>query len=309
MNSLNRRDFIKATSAAVATMAATNNLPAQQLREPINKIVDCHFHLWAKDKIRFPYQPNPRYAPDYFSTADQWNKDRVKAGISKGIFVSGAPYGDDPAFLLHSLKQAPKSLRGVCLINPNVKEGIKQLEATVTEQNIVGVRLQTSWLWGVDWDSAYLAAFWKRLGELKLVLQLHLEPKWNGQLEKMLARFPNTKVVIDHLGRPLQGTAVDFMRLKNVAKHPQAHIKLISFDTESEEQPPYQKIQPVVKELVDWFTPNRCVWGSNNYRGGMGNSGYLDLVNHARRVFNFLTIEEEKQIFCKSPHRLYALHK
>ncbi|MCZ6673563.1 MAG: amidohydrolase family protein [Verrucomicrobia bacterium] len=307
MSTFNRRSFLKTAGTTLATLAMHQQLPALSPMESINNIVDCHFHLWAKDKKRFPYQPNPRYAPDYVSTAEEWDRDRVDAGISKGIFVSGAPYGDDPSFLYHSLKQAPDTLRGICLINPNVPEGVKQLEETVSGHNIVGVRLQTSWLWGVDWASPYLAAFWKRMGELNLVVQMHLEPEWNPQLDKMITRFPNTRVVIDHLGRPRNGTAVDFMLLQNIAKRPNAFIKLSSFDTESREEPPYLKVQPVVKELVEWFTPKRCVWGCNNYRGDMGSEGYLELVHHARRIFDFLNIDEQKQIFCKTPHRLYNL--
>lgn len=307
MNLLNRRAFLKTAGITATALTVSRTLFAQQLMEPIKNIVDCHFHLWAKDKVKFPYQPNPRYAPDYVSTADEWDRDRATLGISKGIFVSGAPYGDDPSFLHHSLTLAPDSLRGICLINPNIEGNIKQLEATVTGHNIVGVRLQTSWLWGVDWDSTHLAAFWKRLGELNLVVQMHLEPEFNPQLLRMLDRFPNTRVVIDHLGRPRNGTAVDFMLLKDIAKHPHVYMKLSSFDTESEQVPPYLKIQPVVKELVEWFTPQRCVWGCNNYRGDMGGEGYLELVQHAQRVFDFLSLEEQTQIFCKTPYQLYDL--
>ncbi len=33
--------------------------------DPLKNIVDCHFHLWSSDRERFPFIPNPRYAPDY----------------------------------------------------------------------------------------------------------------------------------------------------------------------------------------------------------------------------------------------------
>ena len=105
----------------------------------LSNVVDCHIHLWSSDRKRFPYQPNPRYAPDYVSTADQWDEDRVGAGIAMGIFVSGAPYGDDPSFLFHSLDLAPDSMRGICLVDPNTPEGVANLEQTVAGRRIVGV--------------------------------------------------------------------------------------------------------------------------------------------------------------------------
>ena len=84
-------------------------------------------------------------------------------------------------------------------------------------------------------------------------------------------------------------------------------MKLSSFDTESQEDPPYLVVQPVVEELVEWFTPSRCVWGGNNYRGGMGSEGYRELFLHAQRLLDFLSPEEQKQIFCENPHQLYDL--
>ena len=275
--------------------------------QTLQNIVDCHFHLWSGDHERFPYIPNPRYAPDYVSTADQWERDRVDAGIALGIFVSGAPYGDDSSFLYHSLDQMPDSMRGVCLVDPNTPDSVANLERTVAGRRIVGVRLQTSWLWGMNWDSPHLAAFWKRMGELDLVVQMHLEPEWNPQFQEMVERFPDTRVVIDHLGRPRNGTGVDFMLFKKIAIHPHVYMKLSSFDTESQEEPPYLKVQPTVEELVAWFTPGRCVWGGNNYRGGMGSKGYRELFLHAQRLLDFLFPEEQKQIFCENPYRLYNL--
>ncbi len=275
--------------------------------ETLQNIIDCHFHLWSGDRQRFPFVPEPRYTPDYASTADQWDHDRVDAGIALGIAVSGAPYGDDPSFLYHSLELAPQTMRGICLLNPNTADSVERLEQTVTGRKIVGVRLQTSWLWGMDWDSPHLAAFWQRLGQLNLVAQMHLEPEWNPHFLQMVERFPQTRVVIDHLGRPRDGNAVDFMLFKAIAAHPHVYMKLSSFDSESGEDRPYLKVQPVVEELVTWFTTSRCVWGGNNYRGGMGSAAYRQLFMDAQRLLAFLSPQEQQQIFCDNPCVLFNL--
>ena len=77
----NRREVLKCTGmlAAAAPFIAGSASSSPQV---ITDIVDCHFHLWAKDKKRFPYQPDPPYAPEYASTADQWETERKGAGIS-----------------------------------------------------------------------------------------------------------------------------------------------------------------------------------------------------------------------------------
>ena len=65
-----RRRFLN-RAGLLAVSAPFMAASAQAAALPFADIVDCHIHLWARDKKRFPYQPNPRYSPDYASTADQ----------------------------------------------------------------------------------------------------------------------------------------------------------------------------------------------------------------------------------------------
>jgi predicted TIM-barrel fold metal-dependent hydrolase len=301
----NRRDVLKYTGILAASIPFTAGkvYPAQQV---ITDIVDCHFHLWAKDKKRFPYQPDPPYAPEYSSTADQWETERKGAGISMGIFVLGAPYGTDHSFLFHSLKIAPDSLRGVCLVNPNVPKGPGILEKMVQGHNIVGVRLQTSWLWGVEWESPHLDTFWKKVGDLDIVLQMHLEPEYSWEFERLVQKYPGTRVVIDHLGRPRNGNAVDYLKLLEISEYPNVYMKLSAFADESRQDPPYTKLKPLIRELVQRFTTRKLVWGGS-YRGGMGSDAYAGLVRNARDLLDFLSVKEQRMIFVENPHRLYKL--
>ncbi len=301
-----RRDILKRTGMLMAA-APFMSCKAFADDKTISDIVDCHIHLWAKDKKRFPYQPNPKYSPEYASTADQWKTDSEGTNISMAISVSGAPYGDDMSFLIHSLIIAPKKLRGVCLVNPNAPEGPRKFEELVRGNNIVGVRLQTSWLWGVDWGSPNLGAFWKKVGDLDKVVQIHLEPEFNWELERMVKKYPETRVVIDHLGRPRRGDGVDYMKLVDIAKNPNVYMKLSSFGSESQQEPPHDKVRPLIRELVRWFTPRRCVWGSNNYQGGMGSDAYMALVKKATNLLDFLSTQEQRMIFTENPRRLYKI--
>ena len=302
----NRRDVLKHAGMIAAAIPLSEGIVSAAGMD-ITDIADCHIHFWAKDKKRFPYSADPPYAPDYGSTSDQWDKDRVGAGISRGIFVLGAPYKTDHSFLFHSLKLAPDSLSGVCIIDPNVPEGAGILENMVHEHNIVGVRLQTSWLWGVDWGSKHLDAFWKKAGDLDIVIQMHLEPEHTYEFEKPVKKYPGTRVVIDHLGRPRDGDAVNYMKLLDMSSYPNVYMKLSAFQTESRQDPPHDILRPLIKLIVDRFTTRKLVWGGNLYRGGMGSEAYLALVEKARGLLDFLSIEEQKRIFVENPRRLYKI--
>ncbi|MFC1692488.1 amidohydrolase family protein [Candidatus Latescibacterota bacterium] len=302
-----RRKFLMHSGIMVSALTLMSDRVSAD-NNSINGIVDTHIHLWARDKKRFPYQPDSTYSPDYASTVEQWENDRIGTGISMAIFVQGAPYGDDPRFLFHCLEKAPQSFRGVCLVNPNVPEGSRILEENIQKNNhIVGVRLQTSWLWGIEWNSPHLEAFWKKVGELDKVLQIHLEPEFSWNFERMVKKYPETRVVIDHLGRPRSGDAVNYMQLLTTSRYPNVFMKLSSFSPESKQEPPHDKLKPLIDEIIRRFTPKRLVWGSNQYRGGMGSDAYKRLLNKALWFLDELSIDEKRQIFVDNPRRLYKM--
>ena len=96
---------------------------------------DCHFHVF--DPARFPYQNGIIYTPhaSQAGTADQLLAVFDAHGISHGLAVGGAPYGDDNRCLLDGIARSKGRLKGIAL----VKHDISDKEITkLSDGGIVG---------------------------------------------------------------------------------------------------------------------------------------------------------------------------
>ena len=302
----NRRDFLKRTGMMAATAhfmadAATAATPT------INGVVDCHIHLWAADKEKFPFHPNAPYKPSYVSTIEQWLTDRQNSGVDKGVFVSGAPYQDDHRYVIHCMEKAPDSLRGTCLLNPNAPESPRRMANLVRGRNFVAARINFSDKINLaEWRDPNFEAFWEKVGELDMILQLYIHPGLSWELERMVKKYPDIPVLIDHMGRPRQGNPIDYEVLLGLSEYPNVYIKLCSLADQSSQGLPYENLKPLFREIVRRFTPERMVWGGN-YQGGMGSTAYAESVQITARLLDFLPAEKQRQIFVETPRRLFKL--
>ncbi|MCL5019213.1 MAG: amidohydrolase [Patescibacteria group bacterium] len=308
---MNRRNFITSTLAAGLTgvLPASSEIKTQAgSQSKIAGIVDCHIHFWAKDKKQYPYDPNPQYAPEQSTTPEEWESDRQGAGIGIAIHVNGAPYKLNHNYFFHTLKIAPKTLRGVVLVNPNVPEGLAQFEKMVEQNNhVVGARLQTQWAWDISWDSPHLGSFWKRLGEIDKVVQVNVQSEFAWNLERMIKKFPDTRVVIDHLGLERSKSIPGYSKLLELGKYPNVYMKLSNFSSLSGQEPPCENLVPLINEILEHFTPKRVVWGSCLQQGGLGSEHYIKLINEVLYFLKSLSIDEQKQVLAEAPKRLFRI--
>ena len=109
------------------------------------------------------------------------------------------------------------------------------------------------------------AALLEKLVDLGLFLQIQVE---NDQLLALLPLIEKSSVrlVIDHCGRPsvahgLQQPA--FQALLAIGRERDAFIKLSGYYKFSRQPHPYEDTWPFIIALVEAFTLDRCVWGSD----------------------------------------------
>ena len=304
-----RREFMKLAAAgtAAAMISSNTNISTASAQLKGQGAVDCHIHLWAKNQKRFPYHPNAPYIPDHASTIEQYMQDREGSGIDIGIFVHAEPYQDDHRYVLYCMEKDPVHLRGTCLFNPNDPDSPARMEALVKGKPFVTARIHS---YASDrlpkWGSPVLHKFWEKIGDLDLVAQLHLIPKYGRELKKMVQAHPDVRVVVDHLGRAAQGTGVEYQDILDLYKYENVYIKIASLQSQSQEPFPHKDIWPLLHRLVELFTPRRIVWG-DSYKGGMGTDEYsksMDIVHHA---FDYLSSEDRMEILGGAARRLYKL--
>ncbi len=112
-------------------------------------------------------------------------------------------------------------------------------------------------------DRPELKALWKAAGDLGLAVQLHFEPRYAPGFEPLVREFPSVRVLVDHLGRPFQGTEKEHAVVLRWAKYDHVVMKLSAVPDKGTY--PHRDPAKAVKELADAFGPDRLMAG-----GGFG---------------------------------------
>jgi len=228
-------------------------------------VVDAHLHCFAgKDDKRFPYHPRAPYRPDDPATPQRLLQLMDGAGVDYAVVVHPEPYQDDHRYLEYCLEVGRKRLKGTCLVFADRPGSVDQLPGLVKRLPIVAVRVHAYAPERLPpFGKPELRGLWKKAADLGLAVQLHLEPRYAPDLEPLIREFGETRVLVDHLGRPFQGSpkehavVVRWSRFKNVV------MKLSAVPSEKEY--PHRDVRPVVRQLADAYGADRLIYG-----GGFG---------------------------------------
>ncbi len=95
-----------------------------------------------------------------------------------------------------------------------------------------------------------------------------IDPVGFPEVDRMCARFPETTVIIDHLGRIGAGPDgtikdADVAALCGLARHPKLLVKVGAFYALGKKKPPYADLAPLIRAVVHAFGASRCMWESD----------------------------------------------
>jgi predicted TIM-barrel fold metal-dependent hydrolase len=253
-----RRRFL----GSAAAIGFASRLNGQEPRAPV---VDTHLHCFAgKDDKRFPYHPDGPYQPDEVAGPEHLLRLMAAAGVDYAVVVHPEPYQDDHRYLEHCLAVGKGKLKGTCLFfagRPDTDKRMRELAKTVP---VVAARVHA---YNPDrlppFGKPELRDLWKLAGDLGLAVQLHFEPRYAPGFEPYVKEFKAVRVLIDHLGRPFQGTEKEYAVVVGWAKYDNVVMKLSSVP--EKRTYPHRDPAAVVKELADAFGADRLMYG-----GGYG---------------------------------------
>jgi len=228
---------------------------------PAGPKIDCHIHVL--DPVRFPYADDTPYRPSGQEIAPAAHLVRMldTFDVRHALIVgTNSGYGTDSRILLDALRLGNGRFKGVAVVENDVDMSeLERLKAA----GIVGVAFNLPF-----YETGYYrntAALLEKLADLGLFLQIQVE---NDQLLALLPLIEKSSVrlVIDHCGRPsvahgLQQPA--FQALLAIGRERDAFIKLSGYYKFSRQPHPYEDTWPFIIALVEAFTLDRCVWGSD----------------------------------------------
>jgi predicted TIM-barrel fold metal-dependent hydrolase len=135
-------------------------------------------------------------------------------------------------------------------------------------------------------------------------MQLHFEPRYAPGFEPLIREFAGTKVIIDHMGRPFQGTPAEHSVVIRWARLENTVMKLSSIP--DQRMYPHRDIGPVVKQLTDAWGAERMIYGGGFGADATGVS-YRQAFERARGYLSHLSASDQEKILGGNAAKLFGL--
>ena len=224
-------------------------------------MIDCHCHVI--DPANFPYQPDTAYRPAGLEVAPLDHFERVMDlhGVRCALIVATfSGYGTDLSPVLDALHRGEGRYKGIAVVGNDI--GTPAL-ARLKAQGVVGIAFNTTLV-----DAASYAGtgdLLRRLADLDMVLQLQVRDDDLLGVMDLIERS-GVRLVIDHCGRPAPARGMaqpGFQALLELGRAGRAFVKLSGYSQFSRLRHPHEDAWPYVAALLEAFTPDRCMWGSD----------------------------------------------
>ena len=227
--------------------------------------VETHVHLF--DPAIVPYAANAPYSPKPYTLAEHVRLVDG-AGLLHSIIVHPEPYQDDHRYLEYCFAHEPSPgyFKGTCLFDPFREDTPDRVRSLMRRwpKRIIAMRIHavtmvpetTGRIANRPLDDPRMLACWRKLGSLGLGVQMHFIPGQAANVHALAAKCPEITVILDHMGRPGQGTERQFEDVLRLAELPRTILKFSGWEYYKGDLP------RMTKRLYDAFGADRMVWGT-----------------------------------------------
>ena len=325
-------------------------LHREDILEPGLPIVDSHQHLWQRGHSRY-------LVDEYMAEAQSGHDIRASVYVECGsCYRRGAPELMAPVgeveFANGMAAMAASGSYGKTLVAAAIvgtadltagAEAARVLDAhmAVAPDRFRGIRLITKW----DADEALnngryviprhlladadFRAGFGQLGPRKLSFDAMVYHPQLGELADLARAFPDTTIVLDHVGGPLAGTRTYLGRkdealaewragMAALARCPNVYVKLgglgmpyLGFGFEKLDKPASsaqlaQAWAPYIEHCIEAFGPARCMFESN-FPPDRASVDFPVLWNAFKRIAAAYSADEKQALFHGSAAKAYRL--
>lgn len=228
-------------------------------------IMDAHCHFWRLDRgdygwldgsggalapIRRDFLP-----PDY-------------PGDARLIVVQAAPSMAETDFMLGLARQDARIAGVVGWVDLSDPDAAARLRRLAGDPALRGVRPMLQDIADTDWlvTDARADAL-RALADLGLCFDALVTDRHLPMLAWFAARHPDLTIVIDHAAKPQPGPRDAWAAgMQSLARLPHVRCKLSGLLTElpaADRADPLPALRRIVDPLLDWFGPDRLIWGSD----------------------------------------------
>lgn len=278
----------------------------------MTEIIDIHPHVISPDTTAFPLKPLGGNQSSWSAAHPTSHEDLIAAmdgaGVAKAVVVQASTaYGHDNSYLALSMRSHPDRMTGVFSVDVLAPDAVQQIDRW-RDQGFVGMRLFTtgSTMPGqADWldDPAGFPA-WEHAAGCGLPICVQMRPEGIGKLTRLLARFPDATVILDHLARPVLNDGAPYAAaeaLWDLAAHPGVHLKLTVRNIDAA-MSGASALPDFLDKLLSTFGASRVAWGSN-FPAAEQTLDYL--VGRATSALTELSPEDRAMILSGTAKKLF----
>jgi predicted TIM-barrel fold metal-dependent hydrolase len=273
-------------------------------------IVESHCHLISPDQRKYPRDlgSNPAaWVRDL--SAEEFIALNDAAGVDRAILVQAfGAYRYDNGYVADAAALYPGRFAAVCIVDALRPDAPQVLDYWVRKRGVQGMRIVTWTEPELMLDDPRLDQLWHRASELRIpvcvLTNFHQVPR----LGRLLERFSEIRVALDHLGLPRLDDGPRFSNeqaIFDLARFPNFHGKFSSWTIAAAARNGAQACADFFRRLVDTFGAQRLMWGTNF--PASNDRTYKGFVEYAQEQLSFLSLEERRWIFGESALSLWPM--
>jgi predicted TIM-barrel fold metal-dependent hydrolase len=266
---------------------------------PAEPYIDAHSHIWTPDLAHYPLAPgfmvesmNPRSF-----TAEELLAQCRPSGVGRVNLIQMSFYAFDNSYMLDMIKLYTERFVGTAIVDPLSPAPDKAMR-DLLPRGVRAFRIAPNFskLPPARWlePPGYIAMF-QAAAQTGQALSCLIDPSGFDEVDRMCKRFPETTVIIDHLGRIGASGRIedrDVDALCALAGHPRVLVKVGAFYALGKKTPPYLDLAPMIERVVRAFGARRCMW-ETDCPFQVVSQKYEDSIALVRDRLTFLTQDDE----------------
>lgn len=222
--------------------------------------------------------------------------------MSRAVLVQMTYYQYDNSYMLDIIRKYPSVFRGIAVADWTGRHVDREMQE-LAGLGVRGFRVYAEGELAATCLKADVLEKMFRCGAQQgLVICLLITPDSLPAVTNLCKRYPDTPVVIDHLGQVgFAGRILeeDTRGLCALAKYPLVKVKVSAFYALGAKRPPYEDLAPLFRRVYDAFGPQRLMWGSD-CPFQLANGTYEDSIALVRDHVGFLSEDDKEWILCRT---------
>jgi len=273
------------------------------------KYIDAHSHIWSREIDKFPLAKGTTLAdldPPSFNVQELLEV-AGRNGVGRVVLIQHHTFhGWDNAYLTDAAERHPDKFRVVGMVD-NFSDAPGKQMRKLHAQRVTGLRI-TPWIYKDKWLAGGMDQMWRTAADTGQNICCLIDPKHLAEVDRMCSRHSSTPVVIDHFARiGVDGTIrdEDVAALCRLARHKHVTVKLSAYYALGKKRPPYDDLVPMIRRVLDAFTPERCMWASDSPYQISGENTYEASIALIRDRLDFLTGADRKALLTGTAERTF----